>query len=232
MDLTDAQWVVLAPTFRPHRRADGRGRPWTNARAVMNGVLRVLCTGAPWHDLATRWPPHQTCHRHFQQWQRSGRPDRLLQRLAEDLRDRGKIDLSEAFVDATFAGTKKGGPPLGPYSPRQREQNHATCDRHGLPVAVHLASASPHEPHLLPTTLDARFVPNLPTRLIGDCGYDTDALDAIMMARLRDRNDRAASTRPPRADPGWPPAPTHHPALEDRTPLRLAPQRAAAGHAV
>jgi hypothetical protein len=32
----------------------------------------------------------------------------LLQRLAEDLRARGKIDLSEAFVDATFAGAKKG----------------------------------------------------------------------------------------------------------------------------
>src|SRR5688572_900408 len=28
--------------------------------------------------------------------------------LAEDLRDRGKIDLSEAFIDATFASAKKG----------------------------------------------------------------------------------------------------------------------------
>jgi len=27
MDLTDAQWAVLEPTFRPSRRADGRGRP-------------------------------------------------------------------------------------------------------------------------------------------------------------------------------------------------------------
>jgi hypothetical protein len=58
----------------------------------------------------------------------------------------------------------------------------AICDRHGLPVAVHVASASPHEPHLLPATLDARFLPDLPTRLIGDRGYDSDALDAIMMA--------------------------------------------------
>jgi hypothetical protein len=48
------------------------------------------------------------CHRRFQLWQRSGRLDRLLQRLAEDLRDRGKIELSGAFVDATFASAKKG----------------------------------------------------------------------------------------------------------------------------
>jgi transposase len=101
--------AVLEPTFRPRRRPDGRGRPWADPRAVMNGVLCVLRTGAPWHDLPARYPPYQTCHRHFQLWQRSGRLDRLLQRLAEDLRDRGKIDLSEAFVDATFASAKKGG---------------------------------------------------------------------------------------------------------------------------
>ena len=106
MDLTNVQWAVLEPTFRPRRRLDGRGRPWTDSRAVMNGVLWVLRTGAPWHDLPSRYPPYQTCHRRFQLWQRSGRLDRLLQRLAEDLRDRGKIDLSEAFVDATFASAK------------------------------------------------------------------------------------------------------------------------------
>jgi hypothetical protein len=26
VDLTDAQWAVLEPTFRPRRRPDGRGR--------------------------------------------------------------------------------------------------------------------------------------------------------------------------------------------------------------
>jgi transposase len=59
MDLTDVQWAVLEPTFRPRRRPDGRGRPWTDPRAVMNGVLWVLRTGAPWHDLPSRYPPYQ-----------------------------------------------------------------------------------------------------------------------------------------------------------------------------
>ena len=56
----------------------------------------------------------------------------------------------------------------------------AICDGHGLPLAVHVASASPHEPHLVPATLDARFLPDLPSRLIGDRGYDSDALDRIL----------------------------------------------------
>src|SRR5712692_95557 len=108
MDLTDAQWAVLEPHFRPKRRPDGRGRPWCDSRAVLNAVLWVLRTGAPWHDLPPRYPPYQTCHRRFQQWQRDGTLTRLLQALAEDLRDRGKLDLSETFIDASFSSAKKG----------------------------------------------------------------------------------------------------------------------------
>jgi transposase len=47
MDITDAQWAFLEPLFRPKRRADGRGRPWQDTRAVLNGVFWVLRTGAP-----------------------------------------------------------------------------------------------------------------------------------------------------------------------------------------
>jgi transposase len=108
MDLTEAQWQVLKPLLTPKRRPDGRGRPWRDARAVLNGILWILRTGAPWHDLPDRYPPYQTCHRRFQQWQRDGTLTRLLHTLAEDLRARGKLDLSETFIDASFSSAKKG----------------------------------------------------------------------------------------------------------------------------
>ena len=113
MDLTNEQWAVLDPLIgEMPRRADGRGRPWRSSRDVLNGILWILRTGAQWADLPERYPPYQTCHRRFQHWQRSGLLLRLLQKLAEDLRDRGKLDLSEAFVDASFSSAKKGAPPL------------------------------------------------------------------------------------------------------------------------
>ena len=108
MDLRDAQWAILKPRWQPQGRPDGRGRPWRDARAVLNGVLWVLRTGAPWHDLPSRYPSYQTCHRRFQQWRREGTLTKVLTRLAEDLRDRGKIDLSETFIDASFSSAKKG----------------------------------------------------------------------------------------------------------------------------
>ena len=106
----------------PYRRPVGGSRTVVSsqptsrwARATVAGhacgaerVFWVLRTGAPWHDLPSRYPSYQTCHRRFQHWQRSGLLTRLLQKLAEDLRDRGKLDLSESFIDASFSGAKKG----------------------------------------------------------------------------------------------------------------------------
>src|SRR2546428_9590516 len=107
MDLTEKKGAVLEPIFRPRRRPDGRGRPWAATRGVLNAVLWILRTGAPWADLPRRYPPYQTCHRRFQVWQRSGRLDRLLQRLAEDLRAREHIALRGAFLDADLASATK-----------------------------------------------------------------------------------------------------------------------------
>jgi transposase len=110
MDLKDEQWAILEPLIPPpHRRPDGRGRPWRDAREVVNGILWVLRTGAPWQDVPKRYPSPATCHRRFQDWNRTGVFEKILRARAEDLRDRGKLDLTECFVDASFVGAKKGG---------------------------------------------------------------------------------------------------------------------------
>ncbi len=109
MDLNEAQWAIVEPLIpKPRRRKDGRGRPWRERREVLGGILWVLRTGAPWKDLPQRYPPYQTCHRRFQHWCRDGTLKRVLHALAEDLYERGVIDLTESFIDATFAGAKKG----------------------------------------------------------------------------------------------------------------------------
>jgi transposase len=59
----------------------------------------------------------------------------------------------------------------------------AIGDGHGLPLAVHVASASPHEVTLVDATLDARFLDELPPRLIGDKAYDSDRLDRHLAAQ-------------------------------------------------
>lgn len=53
----------------------------------------------------------------------------------------------------------------------------------GLPLAIHLASASPGETTLVEATLDARFIKDLPERLMGDKAYDSDPLDELLLTR-------------------------------------------------
>ena len=54
----------------------------------------------------------------------------------------------------------------------------AIVDGRSLPVAVHVARASPNEVRLVGATLADRFLDAYPPRLIGDRAYDSDPLDA------------------------------------------------------
>ena len=109
-ELQEEQWALGAPLLpKPPRRADGRGRPRCEDRAVLNGILWILRSGARWKDLPARFPSYQTCHRRFQGWVRDGTLVRVLQALAEDVQERGGLDLSECCIDGTFLGANKGG---------------------------------------------------------------------------------------------------------------------------
>ena len=107
-ELTEEQWKLVEPVLGPAAAGVRRGRPWHDTRAVLNGVLWVFGTGARWRELPDKYPPYQTCHRRFQQWIRDGRLIDALRLLARLLHEQGKLNLEEAFVDATFASAKKG----------------------------------------------------------------------------------------------------------------------------
>ena len=77
----------------------------------------------------------------------------------------------------------------------------AIADGSSLPLAVHAASASPHEVTLVGETLSERFVKECPSRLVGDRAYDSDPLDeallgeGIEMIAPHRRNRKKAKTQ-------------------------------------
>ena len=76
MKLTNEQWQRIEPIITSSTPSkDPRGRPARDPREVLNGILWILRTGAPWKDLPQRYPPYQTCHRRFHQ---KGRPGGFL----------------------------------------------------------------------------------------------------------------------------------------------------------
>jgi transposase len=204
-DLTDEQWDLIGPILPElARRQDGRGRPWADQRAVLNGVLWILRTGGPWADLPDRYPSYQTCHRRFQYWVRSGVLRSMLEVLAQALHDEGYLDLREAFIDGSFAPAKQGGACVGKTKRGKGSKIMAIADRQGLPVAVLVESATPHEVRLVHATLAGRFIRQIPLRLIGDNAYESDRLDAELARRgveliaphRRTRKQRTQDGRP------------------------------------
>lgn len=106
-EITDEQWTVLEPLI-PIPDRDPRGRKRQPDRPLLNGIFWVLRTGANWEDMPDRYPPYQSCHRRFQEWSRNGTFEHILQTLAQDMEERGKLRLEECFIDGTFASAKKG----------------------------------------------------------------------------------------------------------------------------
>jgi transposase len=49
-----------------------RGVPRVNNRRVLNDIIWVLRSGAPWRDLPRSFGPYTTCYNRFVRWRRAG----------------------------------------------------------------------------------------------------------------------------------------------------------------
>lgn len=117
-------------------------------------------------------------HRRFQKWCENEVIRAALTDLANVLRDRGAVDESECYIDATFASAKGGGDEIGPTKRGKGVKNMAIVDWHGLPLAVTTHAANHHEVTLVPLTFDFYMIEARTENLIGDRAYDSDKLDA------------------------------------------------------
>ena len=107
MELSDKEWQILEPLM-PALPTGQKGRPWRENREVLDGILWVLRTGAPWRDLPKKYPPYQTCHRRFQQWSSDGTLEKVVTTITEKLEKRRHLNMSECSIDAKFVAAKKG----------------------------------------------------------------------------------------------------------------------------
>ena len=86
--LSDAQWERSKDILPVNGR---RGRQWEDHRRVIDGILWILNTGAPWRDLPERFGAWKTVYERFRMWCRTGFWDRLLERLLAEANAAGGI---------------------------------------------------------------------------------------------------------------------------------------------
>ena len=105
--LTDQQWAQIAPLLPGEV---GRvARPAKSNRLMVDAIVWILRTGAPWRDLPKRFGPWQSVYTRFRRWTRQGIWTRVFEKLAE------QQDSESYMIDATIVrahqdatGAKKG----------------------------------------------------------------------------------------------------------------------------
>lgn len=113
--LSDEAWELISDLIPP---AKHMGRPLRDRRVVLDGILWILRSGAPWRDLPEEFGAWKTCWRTFDEWNRTGVLHQILARLHAASFDVDDIDLELWCVDGTVVrahrccagGAKKGIP--------------------------------------------------------------------------------------------------------------------------
>jgi transposase len=112
-ELTDEQWAELESLLPPEKPRTGK--PNKAHRAIVNGIVWKLRTGAPWRDVPERYGPWSTVYSRFWRWQRAGLWDRLFAAVQRRADADGRLDWAVHFVDGTVirahqhAAGAKGG---------------------------------------------------------------------------------------------------------------------------
>jgi transposase len=113
-DLTDQQWEGLKALLPPQKPL-GKGRPAKSHRQMLNGMLWICRTGAPWRDLPPRYGKVQSVFSRFRRWRENGVWAQVFSTLQSIAEAEGRIDWQLHFVDSTIvrahqhAAGAKGG---------------------------------------------------------------------------------------------------------------------------
>ncbi len=96
-EVTDREWAHFEPLL-PQQRT---GRPPKDHRMIVNALLWLAKTGAPWRDLPERFGRWRTVATRFYRWTRSGLWERILAELRRLADARGGIDWEVHMIDST-----------------------------------------------------------------------------------------------------------------------------------
>ena len=106
-EISDFDWERIENLLPPENT--GEGRPSKSNRQMLNAMLWINKTGAPWRDLPERFGPWQTVYSRFRLWSNNDIFKEMFKSLTMD------ADMQDVSIDSTSckvhqhaAGAKKG----------------------------------------------------------------------------------------------------------------------------
>ena len=87
---TDSQWELIQPLLPPQRPRTGR--PALDHLLIVNAILWLTRTCAPWLDLPERYGSWKTGYSRFRHWSEKGIWEQVFDALLEEAQRRGDLD--------------------------------------------------------------------------------------------------------------------------------------------
>ena len=103
-ELNDAQWELIRDVIP---QGSGMGRPRRDDREMLNAMMWILRTGAPWRDLPTYYGPWESAYARFRKWRDEGVIDKIVDRLQLHLAEQGRIDVDLWCIDGSSVRASK-----------------------------------------------------------------------------------------------------------------------------
>ena len=98
-ELTQEEWERIKPLL-PNREGL-QGRPAKDARMMINAMLWIVATGAPWRDLPEHYGPWKTVYNTFRRWTKSGLWERIYETLLKDTPASNPVEWTIWQMDST-----------------------------------------------------------------------------------------------------------------------------------
>ena len=188
--------------------------PVEDHRLVLNGILWIDRTGAPWRDLPEHYGPWQTIASRFYRWRAAGIWDRILAAVQQLAEAEGRIDWEVHYVDGTIVRAHQHAAGARDSAPREEALGrgrggfstkvHLRVEGGGKPLALLLTPGQRHEATAFEALMEQGAVKRVgrgrprrrPRRLVGDKGYSSGKIRRYARRRginvtiPRKRNER------------------------------------------
>ena len=173
-ELTDDEWNRVAPLLPPENSGK-QGRPSKCNRTILNGIVWIARSGAPWRDLPERYGSWQTVYSRFRKWIEDGILDNIFRVLSLE------AELTELSIDASIvqahqhsAGAKKGGHQTKLDTAVVEPAQKSMVDAYGYPVYFMISEGQRNDINYAIPLLD--HVDTNGSNVLADRGYDSNKL--------------------------------------------------------